>query len=217
MDGFEDMHVIVTGAAGFLGSHLVDALMASGCRVVGIDNLSSGTLGNLRTWLDHPSLSFIREDLKHESDWCLAFKGADVVFHFAANPEVRISSARPRVHFDENVVATFNVLEAARRSDVDILVFASSSTVYGDPEVVPMPEDHPKRPVSIYGASHHPIYSGAHGLTSDSLSLPAGSHLNLHRPLPNDSTTNSSSSANMSFIRGSSARGDMTMSVATAL
>ena len=80
-------------------------------------------------------------------------QGADVVFHFAANPEVRISSVRPRVHFDENVVATFNVLEAARRFDVEALVFASSSTVYGDPEVVPMPEDHPKRPVSIYGAS----------------------------------------------------------------
>ena len=127
--------------------------MGSGRLVVGIDNLSSGTLENLRTWLDHPSLSFIRGDLKHESDWCLAFRGADVVFHFAANPEVRISSVRPRVHFDENVVATFNVLEVARRFDVKALVFASSSTVYGDPEIVPMPEDHPKKPVSIYGAS----------------------------------------------------------------
>jgi len=153
MDSLGDMHVVVTGAAGFLGSHIVDALMVSGCRVVGIDNLSSGTMENLRTWLDHPSFSFIRGDLKHESDWCLAFRGADVVFHFAANPEVRISSVRPRVHFDENVVATFNVLEVARRFDVKALVFASSSTVYGDPEIVPMPEDHPKKPVSIYGAS----------------------------------------------------------------
>jgi len=83
----------------------------------------------------------------------LGLQGADVVFHFAANPEVRISSVRPRVHFDENVVATFNVLEAARRFDVEALMLASSSTVvYGDPEIVPMPEDHPKRPVSIYGA-----------------------------------------------------------------
>ena len=69
MDSLGDMHVVVTGAAGFLGSHIVDALMVSGCRVVGIDNLSSGTMENLRTWLDHPSFSFIRGDLKHESDW----------------------------------------------------------------------------------------------------------------------------------------------------
>ena len=153
MEELMGLSAVVTGAAGFLGSHLIDALMASGCRVVGIDNLSSGTLENLRTWLDHPGFSFIKDDLKHEGDWCSAFKGADVVFHFAANPEVRISSVRPRVHFDENVVATFNVLEAARRADVGALVFASSSTVYGDPEVIPTPEDHPKRPVSIYGAS----------------------------------------------------------------
>ncbi len=77
-----------------------------------------------------------------------------MVFHFAANPEVRVSVTDPRVHFEENVVATFNVLEACRVNDVPLLVFASSSTVYGDAKVIPTPEDYsPLEPISVYGAS----------------------------------------------------------------
>ena len=152
-DDLTGLSTVVTGAAGFLGSHIVDALVPLGCQVVGIDNLSSGDLSNLGAWLGHPAFRLVREDLRHEGGWCSALKGADVVFHFAANPEVRISSVRPRLHFNENVVATFNVLEAARKADVGTMVFASSSTVYGDPKVIPTPEDHPKEPASIYGAS----------------------------------------------------------------
>jgi len=145
---------VVTGGAGFLGSHLVDALMRAGYEVSVIDNLSSGSLDNVATWLDQPGFSFVKGDLKErDGAWRSALRGADVVFHFAANPEVRISSVEPRIHFDENVVATFNILEASRRADVDAFVFASSSTVYGDPEVIPTPEDHPKKPISVYGAS----------------------------------------------------------------
>ena len=145
---------VVTGGAGFLGSHLVDALMMNGHEVSVIDNLSSGSLDNLKAWLSRPGFSFVRGDLKERNGaWRSVLRGADVVLHFAANPEVRISSTEPRIHFDENVVATFNILEAARRADVNVFVFASSSTVYGDPEVIPTPEDHPKRPISVYGAS----------------------------------------------------------------
>ena len=150
----EGLKVVVTGGAGFLGSHLVDILMASGCHVAVIDNLSHGSLRNLKAWLNNPAFSFVRGDLKDTNgSWCSALKSADIVFHFAANPEVRISSTEPRIHFDENVLATFNVLEAVRKEGVRALVFASSSTVYGDPQVIPTPEDHPKKPISIYGAS----------------------------------------------------------------
>jgi UDP-glucose 4-epimerase len=81
------------------------------------------------------------------------FRGVDVVFHYAANPEVRVSVTEPRIHFEENLQTTFNVLEACRRFKVPYLVFASTSTVYGDAEVVPTPEDYqPLKPISVYGA-----------------------------------------------------------------
>jgi UDP-glucose 4-epimerase len=76
-----------------------------------------------------------------------------VVFHFAANPEVRLSATEPVVHFNENVLATFHVLEWARQTGVRTVVFASSSTVYGDAEVIPTPEEEPYRPISVYGAA----------------------------------------------------------------
>ena len=75
------------------------------------------------------------------------------MFHFAANPEVRVSTTSPEVHFNENIVATFNLLEAMRKRDVEELVFASSSSVYGEPDEIPVGEDAPIRPVSVYGAS----------------------------------------------------------------
>jgi len=80
-------------------------------------------------------------------------RDVDVVFHYAANPEVRVSATNPEIHFDENVVATFNLLEAMRRNDVEELVFASSSSVYGELEEIPVSEGAPVRPVSVYGAS----------------------------------------------------------------
>ncbi len=154
MASLKDLHAVVTGGAGFIGSRLVDALMASGCRVTVVDNLSSGSPENLRRWEGHPRFSFIQEDLKDvRGSWVEAVREADVVFHFAANPEVRLSTTKPRVHFEENVVATFNVLEAIREAGVSFLVFASSSAVYGEGGERPIDEDHPKRPLSVYGAS----------------------------------------------------------------
>jgi len=152
--GLGKLKAVITGGAGFLGSHIVDALMRAGWEVSVIDNLSSGSLRNLMRWINSTGFSFIRGDLKErDGGWRSALQEADVVFHFAANPEVRISTTEPRIHFDENVMATFNVLEAAREEDINTFIFASSSTVYGDPELIPTPEDHPKRPISIYGAS----------------------------------------------------------------
>ncbi len=145
--------VLVTGGAGFIGSHLVDRLMGEGYKVRVIDNFSTGSMENLEHLKDNPNVEIIKGDLKSERDVEEAIKGVDVVFHYAANPEVRVSTVNPRVHFEENVVATFNLLEAMRKHGVREMVFASSSSVYGEPEEIPVDENAPVRPVSVYGAS----------------------------------------------------------------
>jgi len=142
--------ILVTGGAGFIGSHLVDRLAAEGHQVRVIDNLSSGRLENLAHRRD---VEVIVGDLKNPQDAQKAVRGVDAVFHFAANPEVRVSTTNPDIHFSENVVATFNLLEAMRKNDATQLVFASSSSVYGEPPQIPVDEEAPLRPVSVYGAS----------------------------------------------------------------
>lgn len=140
------MKIVVTGGAGFIGSHLVDRLIEEGYEVAVVDNLSSGR----REFVNKEAELYIR-DLK-DPQWGVDVRG-EVVFHFAANPEVRLSTTEPQVHFNENVVATFNVLEWARQTGVKTVVFASSSTVYGDAEVIPTPEEAPYKPISVYGAA----------------------------------------------------------------
>ena len=144
------MRILVTGGAGFIWSHLVDRLAAEGHQVRVIDNLSSGRLENLAHRRD---VEVIIGDLKNPQDVQKAVRGVDAVFHFAANPEVRVSTTNPEIHFNENVVATFNLLEAMRKNDVTQLVFTSSSSVYGEPDEIPIDENAPLRPVSVYGAS----------------------------------------------------------------
>jgi len=147
--------VMVTGGAGFIGSHLVDALMMNGAAVRVIDNLSNGTLENISRWLGNSSFEFIKGDLLNRNDLERAVENCEVIFHLAANPEVRIGSSKPEVHYEQNVVSTYRLLEAIRRSEsLELFVFTSSSTVYGDASVIPTPEDYgPLKPISIYGAS----------------------------------------------------------------
>jgi UDP-glucose 4-epimerase len=147
------LRVLVTGGAGFIGSHIVDRLVRDGCRVRVVDDLSSGRVENIKHHLESNSVELIVGDLKDPQIALRAVEGVDVVFHFAANPEVRVSTTNPEVHFNENIVATFNLLEAMRRKNVKELVFASSSSVYGEPEEIPVDENAPIRPVSVYGAS----------------------------------------------------------------
>lgn len=151
----EFSNVLVTGGAGFIGSHLVDRLMNMGYYVRVVDNLSSGSLENIEAWVECPRFDFVRGDLK---DQVVAKKGVDgveVVYHLAANPDVRVGEVNPSIHLRENLLATFNVLEAMRESEVaKVIVFLSSSTVYGEPEEFPTPEDYgPLLPISVYGAS----------------------------------------------------------------
>ena len=152
---YRGLSILVTGGAGFIGSHLVDKLMEFGCGVTVLDNLSSGRLENVARWKGNPNFIFAKRDLLVAVDHRRLLKGRDAVFHFAANPEVRVGLVRSRVHLEQNVVATFNLLESMRRHDgPKILVFASTSTVYGDATVLPTPEDYaPLEPISVYGAS----------------------------------------------------------------
>jgi UDP-glucose 4-epimerase len=145
--------VLVTGGAGFIGGHVVERLVGEGLEVRVLDNLSSGSLDNLAHHKDNSKVEVVIGDLKRMEDVVRAIEGADVVFHFAANPEVRVSTTNPEIHFNENVVATFNLLEAMRRRDVREIVFASSSSVYGEPDEIPVGEEAPMRPFSVYGAS----------------------------------------------------------------
>jgi UDP-glucose 4-epimerase len=144
---------LVTGGAGFIGSHLVDRLVSDGWRVRVLDNFSSGRMENVEHHRGNRNVEILRWDLKNFEEAERAVRDVDVVFHYAANPEVRVSTTNPEIHFNENVVATFNLLEAMRRNGVGELVFASSSSVYGEPEEIPVGEEAPIRPVSVYGAS----------------------------------------------------------------
>jgi UDP-glucose 4-epimerase len=147
--------VLITGGAGFIGSHLVDRLCEMGVDVVVFDNLSSGTLENLKKWLNAPNFKFVRGDLLSPLEIFEPLDGCTTIFHLAANPEVRAGSENPEVHYKQNVLATFNLLEAIRKNgSIKTLIFTSSSTVYGDAIIIPTPEDYaPLTPISTYGAS----------------------------------------------------------------
>jgi len=147
--------VLVTGGAGFIGSHLVDALMSRGYFVRVVDNLSDGSLENIKQWLNDEHFEFIEGDLKDSAVASKSVNGTVLVFHLAANPDVRLGETAPSKHFDENLLATFNVLETMRKSETaKRIVFASTSTVYGEADVFPTSEDYgPLLPISVYGAA----------------------------------------------------------------
>ena len=149
----EGKRILVTGGAGFIGSHLVDRLSLANDVVI-LDNLSAGKLEFIRHHLDKDSIRFIRGDLLNPEDLDTAMAGADIVFHLAANPDVRLGVTDPYVHVEQNILATYNVLEAMRRHGVRVIAFTSTCTVYGQATLLPTPEDYgPMIPISIYGAS----------------------------------------------------------------
>jgi UDP-glucose 4-epimerase len=145
--------VLITGCAGFIGSHMADALLAKGCEVVGVDNLSAGKMEFMEKAMDSGHFKFHRIDLLgQELEALLA--GVDVVYHFAANPDVRQGPNNTRVHMEQNIEATYLVLEAMRKASVRSICFPSTSTIYGEPGQIPTEEDYgPLIPISIYGAS----------------------------------------------------------------
>lgn len=147
------MKILVTGGAGFIGSHLVDALMERGHEVRVVDDLSAGSLENIKRWLGNGRFEFIKGDLREPGVCREAVKGVGAVFHLAANPEVRIGAQSPGLLYETNVLLTYNIMEAMRRENVEYLIFTSSSTVYGD-AATPTPEDYaPLEPISVYGGA----------------------------------------------------------------
>jgi len=149
------MKILVTGGAGFIGSHLVDSLLAKQNAVLVMDNLSSGRKENLPLNSENHRLIFVQGDLTSWQNWPAILEGVEVVYHFASNPEVRVGETDPQLHFHQNLTATYRLLEAMRRSrTAKSMIFASTSTVYGDAILLPTPEDYgPLFPISTYGAS----------------------------------------------------------------
>ncbi len=148
------MKVLVTGGAGFIGSHLVDALMEAGNEVRVLDDLSAGSIDNIKRWFNDERFEFVKGDMRDLEVVEKAVEGVETVFHLAANPEVRIGAQSPELLYESNVTMTYNLLSAIRSSNVKFLIFTSSSTVYGDAEVIPTPEDYgPLEPISVYGGA----------------------------------------------------------------
>ncbi|MDD5139092.1 MAG: NAD-dependent epimerase/dehydratase family protein [Verrucomicrobiales bacterium] len=143
--------VFVTGGAGFIGSHLVDALLAMGATVVVYDNFCTGRTEFVPQ--NSPKLQVIRGDTLDLPALKAAGEGCDFIFHFQANADVRGGRDNPRVDLEQNTIATWNVLEMARVHGANGFAFASSAAVYGEPEVFPTPENYASHQTSLYGAS----------------------------------------------------------------
>ena len=146
----EGKTALVTGGAGFIGSHLVDRLLSLGYRVVVIDNLSSGKLKNL-----NPAASFHHSDITQPaSAEVFQMEQPDFVFHLAAQTSVSYSTRDPVKDSEVNIIGTLRMLEAARRHGVEKFIYSSTGgALYGEPEVDPCPDDHPVTPLAPYGMS----------------------------------------------------------------
>ena len=145
--------VLITGGAGFIGSHLAEKLIESGIKVKVLDNLVTGKKENLENCWNNKNFEFFQQDLGN-LDNVDFLDNVDIVFHLAADPEVRTGYDKPENSFNQNVVNTFNLLQKIKHSKVKKLLFASSSSVYGNATVLPTPENYsPLLPISHYGAS----------------------------------------------------------------
>jgi UDP-glucose 4-epimerase len=146
--------VFVTGAAGFIGSNLVDRLLAGGKQVVGWDNFSTGQNEFLVGARKNPRFQLIQGDNLDLPALMQAMAGCEFVFHLAANADVRFGLEHPEKDFQQNAVATFNVLEAMRANGIKGIAFSSTGSVYGEAEIIPTPENHPfPIQTSLYAAS----------------------------------------------------------------
>ena len=139
------MRAFVTGGAGFIGSTLVDRLLADGHDVVAFDNFSTGLERFLQEASTRPHFRLVRGDTLDRQAIAKAIERADVVFHLAANADVRFGTDHPRRDLEQNTIATFNVLEAMRQNGIRRIAFASTGSIYGEATVIPTPEDAPRQ------------------------------------------------------------------------
>jgi UDP-glucose 4-epimerase len=147
------MKCFVTGGAGFIGSHIVDRLVAEENFVTVFDNLSSGRKEFIEQHFDNDRFKLIEEDLLDLEKTNKAIAGHDVVFHLAANPDARLGINNTELDLKQETIVTYNVLEAMRINKVKRIIFASSGTIYGETPIIPLPENYgPLLPISLYGA-----------------------------------------------------------------
>lgn len=164
---WSDRPVLVTGGAGFIGSHLADALVAAGAEVTVLDDFSSGRQKNLEPI--RKRIRLIQGDVRHRDTVRAAIRGQKVVFHLAANADVPRSVREPDLDFETNLVGSFNVLRSCVETGARAIA-ASSAAVYGPPRYLPMDEQHPLAPISPYGAAKVGMeqlgfaYAAVHGL-----------------------------------------------------
>lgn len=145
----------ITGIAGFIGSNLADRLLARGDKVVGIDNFSTGRPEFLEKATTNPNFRLVKGDLLTDTDALTqAMRGAEFVFHLAANADVRFGTEHPRKDLEQNTIVTFNVLEAMRANGIKRIAFSSTGSIYGEAKTFPTPETAPfPIQTSFYGAS----------------------------------------------------------------
>lgn len=148
------MKVLVTGGAGFIGSHIIDALVAGGARVAVLDDLSRGSFANI-----NPKVNFYHGNIidREFVDETIERERPEVVIHHAAQVDVQRSVEDPADDANINIIGTINILEGSRRCGVRKVVYASSAAVYGDPAYLPIDEAHPLMPLSGYGISKHTV------------------------------------------------------------
>ena len=175
MDSFDDERILVTGGAGFIGSHLVDKFMEEGAHVRVFDDMSDGSESNLQHWMENPKFTFVKGDVRNQSSVEDALKDINIVFHQAAKVSIPLSVEHPHLVLSVNTMGTSIVLEACRKLDVKKVVVASSSSVYGESAVLPKVETMPTEPISPYavsklGAEHMAIaYYHTFGLDTTAL------------------------------------------------
>ncbi len=149
------MKTLVTGGAGFIGSHLCELLVAQGHEVLALDSLVSGRLQNLKTIAGEPGMRFVQADICDSAAIAPYFEGVDWVFHLAGLADIVPSIEQPAQYFQTNANGTLHVLEAARRCGAKRLVYAASSSSYGVPDVYPTPETAPIKPLYPYALTKH--------------------------------------------------------------
>lgn len=171
------MKCLVTGGAGFIGSHLVELLIAQGHEVIALDNLTSGRLKNLSAVEANPQFTFFKADIRDAQALEPAFVGVDCVFHLAGLADIVPSIEMPEQYFSTNVTGTFNVLECAKTNGVKRVVYAASSSSYGIPDAYPTDESSPIKPQYPYALTKYMgeelvmHWSQVYGLSGVSLRL----------------------------------------------
>lgn len=149
------LRALVTGGAGFIGSHLTELLLAKGYEVIVTDSFIGGRRSNLKNVQDHPLLSVVESDIRKKEKIAPLFEGVDHVFHLAGLADIVPSIEKPKEYFETNVNGTFNVLECSREAQVKKVLYAASSTCYGIPSVYPTPEDAPMSPQYPYALTKY--------------------------------------------------------------